>query len=252
MHENAVFVLGSTRSGTSAIRDALAATRYSGPGEGHTIGLLSDMSNAVRRHYDQHGAALHEGTGLRRIDRGKLLNEIRLTYLRLLYEHWPTEYYLDKTPNITPIEALEDIKAAMPNAKFIFCSRRGIDNIISKQKKWPDTPFLSQCREWVAIQRAWRQKKTILPLSDHIEVEYYDLATEPGKVAERIRTFLDLDADEETRIAEVLAPPGDKRDLRVGVPLAETGWSDDEIRVFMKECSEQMAGRGYGLESYWG
>ena len=36
-----LYILGSTRSGTSALRNAIAGTRYKGFGEGHLVPILS-------------------------------------------------------------------------------------------------------------------------------------------------------------------------------------------------------------------
>jgi hypothetical protein len=44
-----LYILGSTRSGTSALRNAIAGTRYKGYGEGHLVPILSEIIASVRR-----------------------------------------------------------------------------------------------------------------------------------------------------------------------------------------------------------
>src|SRR5258707_15846087 len=127
-----LFILGSTRSGTSALRNALALTRYNGAGEGHTIGMLGGLSDAIESHFKEYGAALGEGTMLAEWQRQEFWHEIGLAYLGQIRRVFPGDYYLDKTPNISPLRYVGFIQSALPAPSLIFCRRRGIDNALSK------------------------------------------------------------------------------------------------------------------------
>jgi hypothetical protein len=59
-----VYILGSTRSGTSAVRNALAETRYKGYGEGHLVKILVDLIASVRRERVTGQGATIQGNGL--------------------------------------------------------------------------------------------------------------------------------------------------------------------------------------------
>ena len=156
---SSLFILGSTRSGTSAIRNALAETRYRGPGEGHTIGLLGSLRDTVDTYFRENEPALGHGTLLKEWRRDEFWNDIVAAYLNQTTRVFPGDYYLDKTPNIIPVIFLDVITSSMPSPHFVFCRRRGIDNILSKRRKWPDTPFVIHCVEWRVVLDVWDAKK---------------------------------------------------------------------------------------------
>src|SRR5260221_13956160 len=98
-----LFILGSTRSGTSALRNALALTRYNGAGEGHTIGMLGGLSDGIESHFKEYGAALGEGTMLAEWQRQEFWNQVVLAYLRQMRRVFPGDYHLGKAPHLWPL-----------------------------------------------------------------------------------------------------------------------------------------------------
>ncbi len=246
-----LFVLGSTRSGTSAIRNALALTRYNGAGEGHTIEMLGALWDAIDTHFRTYSAALQEGTMLAEWNREEFWADITNAYFAQIRAVFPGLYYLDKTPNISPIRNLALIEKNFPDPSFVFCRRRGIDNVFSKARKWPETDFLIHCEEWRDIMNLWDETKPQLS-RPWTEVEYLDLYVQPHKVADSIGKFLSLSpGDVEQILTHLLEnrPPRLREDSAMS--LDDTGWSDEQKRTFLEVCGPTMQRCGYGYYEYW-
>lgn len=247
--KTSLFILGSTRSGTSALRNALASTRYMGAGEGHTIGLLGALKDAVANHFAQFAAALPEGTMLAAWNRDQFWNQIVEAYVAQINQVFPGDHYLDKTPNISPLLYLDLIQSALPSPFFIFCRRRGIDNVLSKMRKWPETDFAMHCEEWRDIINHWDEVKQTL-LCPWMEVEYQELYTNSQHTASRIGNFLGMSDDE---IAAMHRSFEDGRPHRgnEAASIEDTGWSDAQKRIFLEVCGPVMERCGYGFYRYW-
>lgn len=254
MNNKVVFILGSTRSGTSVLRNALWQTRYKGPGEGHLIGLVRRIDMEIKNYYRSNREATKQGTFLSVVTEAELRGLFIRLFSKLYRDVSGSNYVVDKTPTIEPILSLNIINDIWPDAQFVFCRRRGIDNIISKQRKFPQTRFVDHCVEWAKLLDLWDDSKTKLA-GRWLEVEHYDLEKDPGATATRLAFFLNLDPEEEQRIHECFT--GERPERTHGVvkgsftPLTETSWTSAERLQFMEICSETMQRRGYGLETYW-
>ncbi len=243
-----LFVVGTTRSGTSALRNALTETRYTGHGEGHTIGLLGALYEAIERNFEEYKEALKFGTMLADWKRDLFWKDIVNAYVRQIRLQFPGGFYLDKTPNILPLKYAKLIEASLDGSRFIFCRRRGIDNIISKQRKWPDVSFHEHCTEWSDIIEHWDRLKGELK-SPILEIDFYEMFAERELLATRIADFLELPEDERARFYEHLVQT--QPAAHPWVPLSQSGWSDEKVRTFLDACRPVMDRYNYGLESYW-
>lgn len=243
-----LFIVGTTRSGTSALRNAIVETRFKGPGEGHSVGLLGVIADAIEAYFHDNRAALAEGTMLAEWKRDQFWHDIAAAYNKQVRAVIPKGDTIDKTPNILPIRYARLIETSLEGVRFIYCRRRAIDNVVSKCRKWPDLPFLEHCQEWTDINVAWDEVKLGLS-SPVLEVEYYDLATAPGGLATRIADFLELGQDDRDVLLNRLSvgrPAGD-----LWLPFSQTGWSDEQKEIFRTVCGHVMERYGYGHDSYW-
>src|SRR5579862_8917444 len=98
--KSVVFVLGSTRSGTSAVRHAIAATRYRGAGEGHVAGLAAKLHDAVTAYYGSHQAAREQGTLLSKIPENDWHEGVNVLFRQVVEKYSPGQFVIDKTPTI--------------------------------------------------------------------------------------------------------------------------------------------------------
>lgn len=252
-----LYILGSTRSGTSALRNAIAETRYRGHGEGHLVPMLVDMIDTVRS--AKRTGIGHDvfGTGLHHLDPDALIRELFAGYERYLAEEFACSHILDKTPTITPIRAAPELAAYHRNAKFLYCSRRHVDNIQSKLRKFPEVALEEHAREWAHCHAAWINTRARLDAQgqDYLELDFFDLATDCAAVAARIGGYLGLDSDETAGIARYLSsqrPQAEQgRDLTRYLRLSEIAWSDEQKGRFREIVAPVGATLGYGFETYW-
>ncbi len=249
-----IYVLGSTRSGTSAIRNALGETQYKGYGEGHLAPILVDMIATIRRHNSSGLGHDEPGNGLYKLRPFVLLRHLFHGYERYLVEEIGSEYIVDKTPTITPILAAPDLNKFHKNVKFIHCSRRHVDNIHSKLKKFPEKDIAHHTREWADTNAAWLDIRDELD-ENFVEFDFHQLATDPDSVAKLIGEYIGVDEDVIGKMAAYLhsqrpeAAPD--RDLTKFLKLSEVDWSDEDKAVFTSIAEDVGERLGYGFEDYF-
>lgn len=248
-----VYVLGSTRSGTSALRAALSQTRYKGYGESHMEPLLTGVVEAVRAHKAAADPAL--GNAWSRFDADALSRHLIAGYEAWLAETVQSDYLIDKTPTLRAIRAAPMLNRLHADPAFLFCARRHVDNVLSKRKKFPKMGFDAACREWVACNRAWRRVRAELG-GNYLEFDFHDLAADPAVIAGRIGDYLGMARPRErARMADFLIaqrPQGaPARDLTRYCKLSETGWNAAEQARFREICGPLGAEMGYGYDHYF-
>lgn len=243
-----LFIVGTTRSGTSALRNAIAETRFSGPGEGHSIGLLGAISESIGAYFKEHAEALKHGTMLADWNRNEFWKDIVGAYQKQIRLTFPGAFYVDKTPNVLPIHFAKLIESSMENVCFVFCRRRGIDNVASKRKKFPTTSFYEHCTEWTDVISAWEAQKLQLA-SPVLELDFYELFSSPELLSIRISEFLGLPEDERALFLRHLLD--NQPNSAPWSPLDSTGWSAEEHDMFRSVCGPTMTKFGYGSDTYW-
>jgi hypothetical protein len=141
-----------------------------------------------------------------------------------------------------------------PDARFVLARRRGIENVLSRLRKYPQYPFEHHCAEWAATAMSWLRTRPQLG-ERWLELEQREIALDPARTAETLRVFLGLDHGRGHSMAEVFATrrpqetatPDDRR----AVELAATGWSDEWIELFRSTCGDAMRALGYGFDEYY-
>jgi len=249
-----LYILGSTRSGTSALRNAISETRYAGYGEGHLVPMLQGLISVVRHHKHEGVGCDTSGNGLFLMKEHVMIRHLVHAYEMYLRESIGVSTILDKTPTVDPISAAPDLNNFHEAPRFIHCSRRHIDNILSKQKKFPDASFVKQCTEWARCNSAWMDSKTKLS-GNYVDFDYFDLVNDTRETCKRIGTYLELDNQEIDAMVNYLVSkrpegaPG--RDLTRFKKLSETPWSDEQREQFQAICGEVGEQLGYGMEEYF-
>ena len=247
-----VYILGSTRSGTSALRNAVARTRYRGYGEGHMSRMLNELITAVREHEAR--SKPDRGNAHSKMRRTKLLRHLFAGYEGYLAEQMKTEYVLDKTPDLQTIQMAPRLNVLHSDVKFIHCARRHVDNIQSKLKKFPEQSFQQSCRTWARCNESWLDVKEKLE-GRYLEFDFYDLSTDPARIAGMIAEFLELDASEQEVMATYLQGERPQaaadRDLTRFLKWSDLDWSDKDRALFEEICVPVGQRLGYGLDSYF-
>ena len=250
-----IFVLGSVRSGTSAMGYALThGAGIPGTEEGHVSTLMQSVLNSIET-----VTSNFPGSGdrylLSALDSSAFSTYVINYFKAFFAQHRPTGVWCDKTPSdfdrAPAVHVAPLLLEMFPNARFIYCKRRGIENVLSRRTKFPQTPFWYHCRSWAGTITAWHQVRS--KLGDRwIEVRQESMALEPDKVADELVRFLGLTPKQREGVAQTFQrdrleqsrPAGEGRELT----MAEAGWDPGLQGVFLKECSVAMALAGYSLD----
>lgn len=251
-----VFILGSPRSGTSAMAAALrASTRYRGYDEGHLISLLPQLMATVAGHYRDAAQSLSSWTMLATVGQSHVEARLRAAFIEMARARFDTPYWIDKTPSNHMIAGAPLLGAMWPHARFIFMKRRAIENIASRMRKFSGSVFETHCRDWSDAMQLWAEARG--PLDGRTrEVDQLTLARQPDNVAAALSPFLGLSAAEETVFRKALAAQrteqtGARVDATIG--LAQTGWPAAEQELFRRICSPMMRLYGYSEDpGYFG
>jgi hypothetical protein len=244
-----IFILGSARSGTSAITHALlTATHYAGQEEGHLLDILAALAVEVRKFYieksDEWGGS--RNTMIARVPQRFMedaLDSILLTATKQLFK---TPHWLDKTPNSNMIYLAPRFLRIWPNARFIFMKRRAIENIASRMRKFHYN-FAHNCREWTESMQAWMSVRDKLAGSA-LEVDQIAMLRDPETVADNVSDLLELSDISRDRLKRQLARERPQRtsinEDAVG-GIEDQGWTSDMRQAFEEICGPTMDKFGY-------
>jgi len=245
-----VFVLGAARSGTSAVVQALLRlTRFGGEQEGHALDLLAHFSVAVGKFYARKADELDRHTMVARLPRKYFDDAIDHIFRDLAAECYEQMYWVEKTPNSDSIHLAPRFRRIWPNAKFIFMKRRGIENILSRQIKFPGISFKTHCIEWASAMAAWCSVRQRLS-GAAIEVDQSYLAEHPNAAGTQLGQFLGLDQQEIDRVSQFLSSERPQRTAAsraTAVSTADVGWDAATWNAFEDICGESMHAFHYGF-----
>jgi Sulfotransferase family len=251
-----VFVLGLTRSGTSAMTGALLdGAGLFGWREGHLFPLLGDLLLRVKRHWDE---LVHysyapgfprEEYALGQLDIHQVLNAVVATFDRV-YRGRATAW-VDKTATVEAVLAAPLLKHIYPRAKFIYMHRHPIKLALSRDKKFPDCSLQYSFRLWAECMEAWTRVRTCLPPDCYEEVAQLELSRQPEAVVERIAALLNLSAPQQEGMRAALLGPrleytGSSPD-GVELSLEDTGWNRSDRKACVTLCGAQARLWGYRL-----
>ncbi len=246
-----LFIVGSPRSGTSVLVDAAFVAGFKGFREGNLLGLLRPIRDQVDSHFRIFGKenprvlASHVRP---QMIYGSILEVFRQT-LEALNPEGP---WVDKSCNSSTILVLPDLVSLWPDCRILFAKRRGIENILSRMKKFPERDFSYHCRDWASNMSAWRSVRERLEPWRYREIDQRDLIERPDVIAGEIAQLLALDAAAQARMKHVfvtLRPqqtaPGTADQV---TSLQDAGWTDKEVEEFSRICGPEMECFGYTLD----
>ena len=251
-----VFVTGSVRSGTSALTDVLRDVGYHGWGEGHFLSLIHYIEAAVDQHFKTFGLPPDPEVMLGNIDRLELKRKLFETFRTLANEsNYAEGPWFDKTPDPGMIEAIPIVRELWPVSVIVFLKRRGIENVISRMKKFPGDSFESHCVGWAGSMAAWRKTRQQLPPECFIEVEQRDMIQRPAPTTRSLCEFLQVDESAVPAACKVMSTPGpqesEKGSASKTLSLAESGWTVEQTETFLKHCESEMKEFGYTMDEHY-
>lgn len=249
-----VFIIGSPRSGTSALIDALLSAGYKGYREGNFLQLMPMIGAMIDRHFATFGQDGVEVMATH-VDLKALKEEINEVFAGVVNRLHPTPPWVDKSGNPEMMAGIPALRKLWPDSHFIFAKRRAIENVVSRMKKFSHHNFEYHCRDWARNMTAWRGMRENVPEGKRLEVDQQDMIQDPAGTAMRLAAFLDL-SDERSKELETTFVESRPQQTSAGtaerVLSLSNIWSEPERATFMKICSGEMQAFGYSYdEKYW-
>ena len=236
-----IFILGSPRSGTSEL-GATLTTVLDLPwvGEGHAAPSFHNAAIALNGDSGPPTSDLIDF-----MSRTSLGNLAEVGMRQAYYWVHGASSFVDKTPGSAMIKAAPFLARCFPEAKFIFLRRNGISNVLSRMAKFGG-PFDEHCSDWAGAMTEWSKVKASLP--HYIEIDQERMLAQPNAVAHQLGLYLGV---EWTLALGASLRLGERERTGAGIgraKLAETGWTDIEIRQFREICGDVMAESGYSMD----
>jgi hypothetical protein len=250
-----VFVIGPARCGTSLLCHAIKKVGgYEGLAEGHVFDLIAPIMKAVGRHYVRFKSVADRPTQMiSRFPRSRMEELVLQNFRPMAGEVFGAKPWLDKTPGPAMILSAPYILRIWPDAFFIFAHRRGIENVLSQQRKFPDRTFEFGCKYWADCMSAWSQVHGQLGHAYYM-IDQVDLEESPERVARKVAAHLHLPAGCAETIAQIFTrarPENTGGRDRGRLALASCGWTREQQQTFLDVCGNVSAAFGYTTdESY--
>jgi hypothetical protein len=231
-----VFVLGTARSGTTALAQALMSAIGGFPyGESAVLPMLDRLIEAEGRYFNEFG---DDYVGDERF------------FQEFYQEEFGDRIWIDKTANSEMILAAPLAADLFPAARFVSIRRRGLDVVLSRQRKFPKSTFRKNCEEWVAAIVSWEKVRPRMT-GRYLEIEQQEMLADPHDLAGRLGLFLGFNEAQCSLLEQAwegTRPEAtSKSDTLTPVKLSETGWDPGKQELFLEICGSTMEDCGYEL-----
>ena len=245
-----IFVVGSPRSGTSILGFALQKTlAYECFAEGHLIPLLHDLLPNAQQYFVQSPATQLKVMMLSQLDDHLIKAQLQNVIKNYYKEFFGPKGFIDKTPGIPMIKAIKYVQEMWPQAKFIFAKRRGIENVSSRLKKFPNVGFENHCQQWKQTNEHWYGLRGQLPSKQYLEVDQYDIQMQTTAIADKISNFLSLMPKQASTLQAVFTTvqlEKTRENVREKAKsITDVGWTSEQIKQFRAICGNTMSKFGY-------
>jgi hypothetical protein len=249
MPKSPVFIVGSPRSGTSALVLALETAGYRGYKEGNFLPLMKIIDRTIDNHFAQNGKA-NPNVLTANVDRARLKDRIEHIFREMEEQAHPFPLWFDKSGHVEMINAIPILRRFWPQSVYIFSKRRGIENVASRVKKFPGLDFERHCAGWANFMTAWRSARATLPEEIYVEVDQQDLIREPEAICAKIAGLLQLDQEQQRTLTNTVRMRRPQETTKGSATLLHSlesiGWSQSQLAIFRRYCAPEMEAYGYG------
>lgn len=254
MPKSPVFIVGSPRSGTSMLVNALLSVGYHGFREGNFLPFLGTIHKIVDRHFSVF-AEPNPNVLISQVNPELLKEQIENIFKDTMEKLNATPPWFDKSLNPGMIQAIPTLRRLWPGSVFIFAKRRAIENMVSRIQKFPRHTFEYHCTDWAKNMASWREMRETLPAHAYIEIDQQDLVRKPDVVSKKLAAFLGVKNDEVKKLTGVFKsnrPQETAKGTAVKTySLEGLPWSREQIAIFKQHCGPEMDEYGYVMdESY--
>jgi hypothetical protein len=252
MAKSPVFIVGSPRSGTSAVVNALMSVGYRGYNEGNFLPLLGMIGRVVDNHFAAFGKP-NPKVLTAQIDREQLKDGIERIFKELTDRAHPYPLWFDKSGHAEMVPAIPVLRRLWPDGVYVFCKRRAIENVASRLKKFPDHDFERHCTGWAKIMAAWRSVRSQLPTEIFLEVDQQELIRDTEATSAKMAELLKLDAEQLRTLVKAFKSRRPQETASGSAEqthsLESIGWSEERLATFRRCCGPEMEAYGYGFGS---
>jgi hypothetical protein len=249
-----LFVVGSPRSGTSILIDALRGAGYHGFNEGNFLSCLHTIERLIDRHFEIFDAS-SPNLLISQIDKSALKTALYRQVCQVAEAQYGGRPWVDKTGNPDMIAAIPIILQIWPTSHFIFAKRRAIENIFSRLRKFPSLNFEYHCADWARNMATWRQIRAKVADLRAIDVDQREISVRPAETAARTTAFLGLGGKATARMTAIFEDnrPQQTESGSAGrvLTLETTGWNEEQVRIFHMHCDTEMAAFGYSTDDQY-
>lgn len=242
-----IFVIGSARAGTSALVSVLRdAAHIPTDHEGHLVSMVHTLLRASREHAD---AVRAQGATVVRVGSDVIEDSILDAVRQMQEAAFPgVSVWLDKTPDGPTIRAIPYILRMWPKARFIYAKRRGIENVVSRTRKFPHLAFSEHCERWCIALTLWKERKATIPRGSWIEIEQREMALQPEKTAQELGDFLGFNQATIQAVGhafKTVRPESTGGNEKKTASIDTVGWSRIQIDTYRKICGHVAVEWGY-------
>ncbi len=213
------------------------------------LSLLTTISNATDRHFDIFASPQSREVLISAVDRAEFKRQIFEVFKSVVEKYNTSGPWFDKTGNPEMIEAVPIIRMLWPDAIFIFAKRRGIENVVSRMRKFPVHNFEYHCRDWARNMAAWRAIRAAVPATQWCEIDQQDMIQSPEAVVDTVVAFTGCSPDQRDRMLLTLrenrpqqTEAGSASQLH---DITSLDWNDNYVSTFKRLCGEEMLAYGY-------
>jgi hypothetical protein len=226
----------------------LLAGGYSGYREGNFLSLIRVIERDIDRHFEVFGTD-NAQVLTAHLDKDQIKTGLARVIAQAAAAAQRGPIWLDKTGNPDMIEAIPRLVDIWTSSHFVFAKRRAIENIVSRLRKFPRHTFEYHCADWAKNMTAWQALRRQRPDLPAIEVDQYDIGHAPEETAGRIAAFLGIPAEGEAKMSAAFTRQRPQQteagSAERTLSLAETGWNEQQLQCFHRNCDAQMAAFGY-------
>ncbi|HJS88314.1 MAG TPA: sulfotransferase [Acetobacteraceae bacterium] len=244
-----VFILGSPRSGTSALLHALKTVfGLQGKEEGQTLPVFTGILQIFHGHSARFKGQPYLLASC--LDTDHFRRHI-LEYIRILYrDAHAGAGFVDKTPGAEAIVTAGLIKEAFPASRILMLRRNGIDYARSFSKKF-NVDIEAAARSWVICMRALEIARETC--GDFLEIDHSELLHDRENTSGLIADYLGHPERREalaTRLARThieVTSVSEAGCRERSSRLSDVPWDESEKRQFRNICGPFMEKFGYEL-----
>jgi hypothetical protein len=246
-----VLVVGSPRTGTTALALGLQAAGISGFSEGHLLMLFVRIEQTIAKYYQDEAANTLPGTLLHALPMPKLVSAYRDLARSIVDEAHDGKPWFDKTAHGGMVGCLPFFRSMWPDAKIIFTKRRPIENLQSRLKKFAHMSFAEHCADLRYVFLTWAQMRD--QMANWLEVDQYDLITECEATSKAVANFLSLDSESANFLYQTVLNTHPERSAFSYEPLkfSSLDWDTEKKETFVTQLGDVMKLYNYGYERYF-